>query len=315
MGGAFFRTETRETLPSVVLVIGILAIIATLGVAFLARHRGRLFVTLLCSTVPMLVLAAALGAYPISLRLVLFIVPVLFVLVAAGIGFAVRSAPPARAGRLLVVARIALLARPLVRGAVPSLQAYQRQELRPLVRHVEASAGKDPIYVFASAIPAWLFYTTDWTTPDHDRLTSLSRIAGADGPAFENTPPEWHRIPANAAELEYAYQGHRELFGVSTGEHWRPVVGPSRTSPAPGWAEREARRIAEAASPRIWLVFSHYRGTENELFDEIERLGLVQEYAERTRGAHIFRYGPGAPAGAREPSARSHARPPASRVR
>ena len=91
-------------------------------------------------------------------------------------------------------------------------------------------------------------------------------------------------------ELVYDNEARREIVGISTGDQWRVLVGSRTGRTDPGWAENERLRIDRAANPRIWLIFSHYRGTENGLLDLIEAGGLLQETNQRQKGAQLFCY-------------------------
>ena len=290
MGGPYFHTTTRETFPLVILMTSGLAAVALAGAIYVGRKAGWSALAVLIGPVPVLIAAAAAGVYPITLRLVQFCLPALVVLIAGGAALAAQSAPPRRKAILMAMMAAALLIRPAVRVAVPALHTYQWQELRPLVRHYESEGRDEPVYVFANAAPAWLFYTTNWEHPDRARLQWYAEAASEGGPAFENAPPRRAPVSGEGAELVYTAGPRKELLGISTGDQWRVLVGSKKGRPDYGWAENESRRIAEAASPHIWLVFSHYRGSENELFDRVEEYGMFQDFAEPARGAHLFRY-------------------------
>jgi len=290
MGGPYFHTTTRETFPLVILMAAGLAVVAVAGAVFVARRAGVTILFALLSPVAVTVVAAAMGVYPITLRLVQFCVPALIILVVGGAALAVQRAPAGRQSVLMAVIAAALLVRPAIRATLPAFQSYQWQELRPLVRQYESAGPDEPVYVFANAVPAWLFYTTDWEHPDRARLAWYARMASVGGPAFENAPPRPHAVASEGEGLEYRAGRRREIVGISTGDQWRVLVGSRNGRPDEGWAENESRRIVAAAEPSVWLVFSHYRGSENLLFDRIEAQGLVQDLGEPAKGAHLFRY-------------------------
>jgi hypothetical protein len=212
------------------------------------------------------------------------------ILVVGGAALGAQSAPAGRRTVLMAVTAAALLLRPAIRVTLPAFHSYQWQELRPLVRQYESAGHDEPVYVFANAVPAWLFYTPDWEHPDRARLAWYTRMASVGGPAFENAPPRPHAVASEGEGLEYRAGRRREIVGISTGDQWRVLVGSRNGRPDEGWAENESRRIVAAAEPSIWLVFSHYRGSENLLFDRIEAQGLVQDLGQPAKGAHLFRY-------------------------
>ncbi len=294
MGGPYFHTTTRETFPLVILMTSGLAAVAFAGAIYVGRRAGWSALAVLIGPLPVLIVAAAAGVYPITLRLVQFCLPVLVVLIAGGAALAARTAPPRRQAILMAMMAAALLIRPAIRVAVPAFHTYQWQELRPLIRHYEAVGHDQPIYIFANAVPAWLFYTTDWNNPDRARLAWYAGMASVGGPAFENAPPRSTPVTSEGADLTFQAGRRLELIGISTGDQWRVLVGSRYGRPDHGWAENESRRIVAVANPRVWLVFSHYRGSENVLLDRVEEYGLMQELGEPNRGAHLFRYS-GAP--------------------
>jgi hypothetical protein len=290
MGGYVHGVRVREVLVTVGLATAGLALVAAAGFVHLRRTSGGPITALLLAPLAVTVCASVAGAYPISLRLVLYLVPVIIILVVAGTLFTVAHASRRRQSIILGLLAGALLIRPGLRSAVPKFWPYHRQELGALVRYVEERGTGEPVYVFANAVPAWLYYTTDWNDPDTMRLDWYARIASAGGPAFENAPPRRHPVVQEGEGLSYEYNGRTEVVGVSTGEQWRVIVGSRWRRPDPGWELNEASRILAVANPAVWVVFSHFRGSENGLLDELEHGGLRQTESMTQIGAHVFRY-------------------------
>ena len=290
MGGYVHAVKARDVLWTVGFATGVLGAATLVGLVHLWRTQGRIKLSLLVAPAAVTLMAAAAGAYPISLRLVLYLVPSLLVVVAAGVIFTVAGLPRGESRIAFTLVSAALLLRPLLRSTVPEFWPYHRQELRPLVEYLHARSGSSAIYVFANAIPAWLYYTTDWSAPDTSRLNWYARMASAGGPAFENAAPRSRPVEAEGAELQRLDEGRLELLGVSTGDQWRVIVGSKRRRPDDGWEVNEAKRILGAPGGDMWLVFSHYRGSENVLLDELERRGARQVVAEKRIGAAAFLY-------------------------
>src|SRR5207249_1781877 len=89
------------------------------------------------------------------------------------------------------------------------------ENVRPLVREFERqSAVGEPIYVFAASLPAWVFYTTDWTAPDTARLTRMARLGSSGGPAFENAAPRGRAIRSEGDSLIYSFRSGGEIVGL-----------------------------------------------------------------------------------------------------
>lgn len=289
MGGYVHGVKDPVINVTVGVAAAALAMTSVAGLWYLLKQNDVFAVGALVAPAGVTVGASIIGAYPISLRLVLYLVPVVMILVISGVLYAIDRASPVRRSVFLVAVMLALLVRPALRSTVPRFWPYHRQDLRELVQYIQTRNVRDPIYVFANSAPAWVYYTTDWSSPDTARLNWYARVASADGPAFENASPRKERVANEGAGLEYQYNGVTELVGVSTGEQWRVLVG-SKGHPDAGWAENEAQRIVSRADPAVWLVFSHYRGSENYLLDMIEAAGLRQIDNVATNGARIFRY-------------------------
>ena len=208
---------------------------------------------------PVLVAAAASFAdlYPVATRLVLFLVPALLLLVGAGMVSVARVLAP-RAEQAGVVALAAVFG---AMGLDPvghrSVSSVRWTEAREAIEAIRSDTSAAPVYVYERGIPVYRFYSTDWRAPDRPG----------------------------------AAPGRRELMGRPTGMRWRYGVGVAGQAPGPGWAEREARQIREAAASDIWVLFIHYvDGAERYLLPEIERQGGVRRQAIERRRALLYRY-------------------------
>ncbi len=258
----------REQLLLASLALAVTAL-AVLGLRRLRRTRGPAMAWLVAA--PLLVTAAASLAelYPVSTRLVLFLVPPLFLLVGAGLVSAARlMAPRSEAAALAaLVAGFALAALdPMGHRAAASVRWA---EARQAVAAIAAGPPDIPVYVYQRGLPVYAFYSTDWRAPDLGRLRQL----------------------ASGRDTVRSPSGRLELAGHSTGIDWRYQMGTAGQEPAPGWARHEARRIREAAAPEAWVLFVHDvdRGQEH-LLPEIERQGGALRQAVERRRALLYRY-------------------------
>jgi hypothetical protein len=118
--------------------------------------------------------------------------------------------------------------------------------------------SQEPIYVFARAVPAWVFHTTDWTRADTARLAWVARMSGPQGPGFGNGASRGRRARGEDAGLVYAHEGYIELFGSLRGAQGRVGAGHATPTPDPGWAESQAWRIRESARPYAWIIMSDF---------------------------------------------------------
>ncbi|HVZ49722.1 MAG TPA: hypothetical protein VG916_13135, partial [Gemmatimonadaceae bacterium] len=127
-----------------------------------------------------------------------------------------------------------------------------------------------------------------WRRPDTARVEAFRRTTGDPrSEAHENFAREWPVPPGAATTFRWTSGADTELLGLATGVRYR-IAGPmSRDGPSPGWAAEEARRMAAAAQPAIWLVASHYfEGTpRDELQPLIAALGAAGlEVVQERRG-------------------------------
>jgi hypothetical protein len=238
----------------VALGLGIPPLLLGLAGAFaIVRSRGAGVVALLTVPAVAAFCASALGIYPIAARLMVFTAPFLTVPVAAGIvqlaSWLHRRVPTVRTA---VVAGAFLI--PSVELAIRiRLLGPRDEELRPVVQSLR-HRGPGPTYVFNRGLPAWAFYTTDWTRPDTGRVRWIERNSGPGGLAHENGASLGSRPPGEGADLRAMHDGQPELLGVSSGVRGRHWLGYFPESPDSNWAENEATRIRDDARPAIWIV-------------------------------------------------------------
>ncbi len=278
----------------VVLINGgtlILLCCAAIGLHAVRRNRGTVFAALLVGPGVMVLVASALQLYPISLRLVLFTVPSLILIIAAGVYRLMSALPAHLRGRVLVVVASLLAVRAaaydLISLVVPSRAEQGREVIRELERHHRSG---EPVYIYSRGLGVWAFYTTDWSAPDRRRLSWFHVQGGLHGPAFENASGRGRPVSSEEGkDLVYVYRGRAEILGLSTGVKWRALAGFSQPGPDPGWAAREAVRIKEAAHPTAWLFVTHVVDLSHEmLLESLGNLGATVVYRHVLWGAGVF---------------------------
>jgi hypothetical protein len=283
----FGVTTTIAIQATVLVVFGSLSV---LGLRRIARGVGGPGALLLVGPILAAVVAAALRSYPFSLRLVQYLVPAVLILIVSGMASLYDRIQISQRRLVLTALVLCTTGVGAVRAAVPELSTRSREETGELIEFYEMAANGEPIYVFASSLQAWILYTTDWSEPDGDRLTWSAGIGSYGGPAFENSYPRSRYLDDAGDSLKRWYGGRLEVIGLPTGMQWRAVSGLERRRPDAGWARNEVRRLRDTGAASVWLLFSHYWGAENELLEEIERDGAIQELAVRRPGAWLFRY-------------------------
>jgi hypothetical protein len=228
------------------------------GAARLARRRGLWLPVLFLAPPVLAALASSVRLYPLAPRLLLFVAPGVALLIAEGVeGIA------SRLGRIRPAPRFALATFAIL--ALPTLDAVrelrvprEREAVAPLVAQLLAQAPPGAaIYVYGRSVPAWLYYTTNWSRPDTARLRHHLRLVSSTGAAFRHRGARGHAVEAEGDSLAYPLAAWTELIGVPTG------TGPDSlgvNSPVvdAGWGENEARRIVTADGPEAWLVFSSH---------------------------------------------------------
>jgi hypothetical protein len=272
-------------------VAGALVLPLGLGAWTLARGRGVWAVALMLVPVFGALAASVVRAYPVAPRLLLFVVPGLAVLLAAGTeavcAWLTRRWPVA----WLAAAGVGLAFLPGLDAARQLAEPYEREATRPLVeRFRREHAPGAAIYVFGRGMPAWLFYSTDWRAPDLARVRERIALVSSTGAAFRNAASRGRPVAAEGDTLRFAVGDWRELVGVPTG------TGPDSLgipSPAPdsGWADNEARRLHEAGGPEAWVLLSSFQPMVPDQLDAaLTRRGGVRALREERPGAVLMRW-------------------------
>ena len=274
-----------------------LVVLGVLGTYFLLRNRPLWLAMLFLGPLLAVSGASVIRVYPIGLRVLLFAAPLLIVLVAAAIERLIGAIAP-RFRRAAWLAVCLLMFTPPVTASIgDALLPTRPEHTRPLVQAWERLKISEPVYVYAAALPAWAFYTTDWSAPDTARLAFLSRIGTSQGASFENAPSRKRMVRSEGAGLTRVYKGWTEIYGVPTGMEWSAGHQLSRRIPDLCWADHEVRRIRQAASTGAWLFVTHVVGPELELLGRMDTLGGREAYRKEAAGSGLIRYqiGPAAP--------------------
>lgn len=250
------------------------------GLVFVARRRGA-DAMLLAGPVLFALGTSVLGAYPLSDRLAFFAVPGVWVAQAAAL-IAIRNrllssrsiVANARAAAVFVVVASVGLAVWQATDADRFLRNPGSLEpTRALFAAVDNEAAATPIYVFARSAPAWLIATSggEWRANERlDRWTALAGRAGVSG--YENSARARAVRPGEGDSLIVISGARTELVGLAPGVEYHIAGAPSAAGPSAGWADEEARRLAAAARPDVWLVASHFfpGSSRNELRPLVE---------------------------------------------
>jgi hypothetical protein len=255
------------------------------GLVLVVRRAGIPVVLLLGVPLLALTAAAVVGRYPIGGRLLLFLAPCFFgflgVCVAELIHLA--RANDELAGAVGVLLVLALSARSIIPdGRDTHAKESGRDPARLILR-----SGSDPVYVPASAIPLWAYYSTDWHRPNRARLERYAAISRRTGPSTSNALLPLRLTAADTAAAPITGLGRVEVLGLRTGMYYRERLSFGQIVPSPGWAAQEVDRIAAVARPYVWILGAHWAMQELPVLRaELYRRGFrVVESEEEKDGA------------------------------
>jgi hypothetical protein len=255
-----------EKLPLYSFAVLSLALVG-LGTPIVLRQESKALGLLLLTPLGLAFLASCLGIYPFGFRLLMFAVPALLILAAAGTHRLLSGfGEPAR-WILWSFVLVVLCFVPIQRD-LHDIFDRPRTHLRPAVEFYNASVPpSEPVYVFAGALPAWIYYTTNWDRPDKARLRLAAAAGSSGGGAFENASVlELPNVPDSL--LTYRAGQRVEAFGRATGAQLRYSWAAPDTSHIQAWASGEARRIRELGS-KVWLIVAHTPYYNSALYREL----------------------------------------------
>jgi 4-amino-4-deoxy-L-arabinose transferase-like glycosyltransferase len=277
--------------------LAVVSLIVTVAgvVGLIQRGKGWLAIVV---SVPVVAtaIASAAGLYPVSARHLLFAAPGIFLLMAAGLGTVAARLPSRLALSGFIIAASGFVLPSLAQGAAELVSPIRRQDTRQLVRAFEArSAPGDCVYVSVVAIPAWIFYTTDWDAPKRERLSWVAQRADFRGPLFHSALARGPVMLGEGAELERITGQRVELFGMPTGREIR-WGGFASTRMNDGWAANEADRVVNACNGRtVWVLYVPLAEIDREpalgaLRTALEQRGAGLISVRRTREADLLQF-------------------------
>jgi hypothetical protein len=177
------------------------------GLWMLVRSLPRATAALVGVPLLTLLIASAADRYPLAARVLIFAVPTFIISLAA------VSTHRSRIGWML--GGLAVLGLVGVNLTHPYRPAATRQAVDSIVN---LAAPGEAIYIASGGIPAWAFYTTDWSAPDTGYLGWVGRWAGRPGAAaFHNTAPRGRAVaPREGDDLSIQRVAGWSCWG------WRP---------------------------------------------------------------------------------------------
>jgi hypothetical protein len=256
-----------------------------------ARRHGRAILAMLLLPFVLVIVASMLRRYPVAPRLMLFLMPTVTLLISAGLWSIAEQLRASWRRPAFVLLSGGLLLLPALDAFRGWREPLDRESVRPLVKTLEREhVPGATIYVYGRAMPAWLFYTTDWSRPDLTRVHERSVLIGSTGGAFYHAASRGREVTAEGDSLIFRYRDWHELVGVPAGLG-PDTLGIRRDAPDPGWAANEVRRIRQAGGPEAWLVlYSFVPGVPESLAVAMRAAGATRTLREERDGALLERY-------------------------
>jgi hypothetical protein len=240
-----------------------LGLLCVLVGAFGLIRRSARWAAILLIPFALALLAAALHAYPVSLRTELFLAPSLILLLAEGCATFTYWAPRRWKRPLAVTLAVALAAGPVYGASMGLTHPRRVEEIRPVLKFVRDHWKRgDTLYLHDEAQYAFLYYSKcnclRLTDADGRELWPVRSISGSDfrAPAVEP------RTPALVIVTD-----PRQYLS-----HLRSLTGPRR----------------------IWFLYTHVATPADErslrwLVDSLGRVAVMRYAIDRPR-AHAYLY-------------------------
>jgi hypothetical protein len=274
-----FGDRVAESMPRKSMTIVVL--LTAIGAVVLTRRSPRVGAIVLAPAV-LAATAALMHRWPLTSRLLLFLVPALAMALASGLAVLTQLLPSRARG----VAFAALSSLVLV-GAAAGVRAEWNENnlviaLPDALRSVRQNSDADATVYFSSdLVPACTYYL-GWHP---DRV----EMGGGDvkgGGAADLRPG------AGVVTTNCAVRGATTIIGT-----WPLFVRRSRGAPTntpvpirPEWLEREGGRILAGTGKELWLLLGHSRQLHEALPAWLEAHGLGQTSRQQRRALLVLEY-------------------------
>jgi hypothetical protein len=261
------------------------------GVLYLWNRHGKPAVVLFTAPALAVLAAASIDKWVLTPRLMLFMAPLTIVVLSMGASLACNRIGPRSRTQAFLLLVLALLLSP-VKYAAWLILHPQQDTIREEVRDAMAKTKPgDLIYLYAGAIPGWIFYSEDWSAPDWARVRALCGAMERIGPNPGNNASREHPVEHEGFDLNFPFRGRQVLFGISSGAQGNST-GYHGERPDPGWAGNEADRILAIPPWTVLVLVSQLRApVVEELFTSLQaRGGWLVESGGAVSRWHKFRF-------------------------
>ena len=192
-----------------VLLVAAASILIIAGACVLLRNgRNDLLILTLVPIVAVLIAALA-GQWVVETRLMLFLAPIVALLIASGAESFVQVLPLPRNSRFLATAAVSILLCffPL-KASIYRVRHPVFEQIAGSVNYAVAqSRPGDTLYIYARGLAGWIYYTTDWRSPDRELLNwSWQRLREL-GPNSGNLPSRGTAVSHEGDDWQRPWQG------------------------------------------------------------------------------------------------------------
>lgn len=153
-------------------VIGLIIFFTLIGEYFFWYRKDRIYFFMINFTILILIITSMFNIYPFASRLVLFIIPLFYILITEGIYNFYCLFTKNNKKFIAILLIIITLLYPIAMGGNKLAQPILKEEIKPVINYyLSNSTGKDNLYIYYGAIRAFRFYTYD---------KNITYIIGAD---------------------------------------------------------------------------------------------------------------------------------------
>lgn len=245
-------------------VAGILFLVGAVSLGF--RKRGMLFI--IAFPLVLAIMASALHKYPFADRLLLFLLPAVYLLLAEALVFLKLQLPHLPRPHWIDIPIKALLIISLVSSTLLDLPTVRfMEEIKPLLQQLQKQrAPQDTLYLYHWAEPAFRFYAKEYGF-DYQQCSLINSI------------------PNTRYTKEIDYFRKQQNISVKNSAETHCILGLAETFTA------SAEDIAQLRGKgRVWILFTHVNELERSLFlNALDQMGKKQaEWLEPGASLHLY---------------------------
>jgi hypothetical protein len=232
----------------------ILSCLFAVGVYAITTKLGKVIAVVIAGPFLLLLLASALKQYPIAVRLLLFSVPLLFLIYASGLSVIADLAPESLRNLVFIMLCCVLILPTAFESVKATVHFNQREGTRDLVKTIKARDQNGAVYLVFGKYKEWEYYAGNWDNRElmRQKIDLAYSCLQSAQVGFVKGDDE----RANACvNLDFPAASNQKLD---------EIVGNAPPSPTKGaqadeaWGDHEAVRIRNAHATSVWLFLPIY---------------------------------------------------------